>query len=140
MRLFTALVIYRLVLPLVFVAAFPGWVVKMLRRGGLETRLGERVAIYSLPTEHEPSGAVHVHAVSVGEVLGSKEFVLRIMKAFPDRRVVISTTTRTGQETARSVYSGSVKTFYFPLDLDFVIKKVADLIKPELVIIFETEL
>ena len=48
MRLFTALAIYRLLLPLLFLAAFPGWIVKMLRRGGFGTRLGERAAIYTI--------------------------------------------------------------------------------------------
>jgi 3-deoxy-D-manno-octulosonic-acid transferase len=69
MRLFLALTLYRLLLPLLFIAAFPGWVVKMLRRGGFGTRLGERAAVYTTALEEEPCGAVHFHAVSVGESL-----------------------------------------------------------------------
>ena len=69
MRLILGLAIYRLLLPCLFVAAFPGWMVKMLRRGGFGTSLGERAAIYTLPLEYDPCGTVHFHAVSVGETL-----------------------------------------------------------------------
>ncbi len=58
--------IYRLLLPLLFIAAFPGWILKMLRRGGFGTQMGERAGIYTTPQESEPRGAVHLHAVSVG--------------------------------------------------------------------------
>ena len=58
MRQFTALIIYQLLLPLLFLAAFPGWIIKMLRRGGLGTQIGERAGIYSTLLESEPCGAV----------------------------------------------------------------------------------
>ena len=88
MRLFTALTLYRLLLPLLFVAAFPGWVVKMLRRGGFGTRLGERAAIYTTPLENEPCGAVHVHAVSVGEVFLALKLIRQWIVSEPERRFV----------------------------------------------------
>ncbi|HSP42096.1 MAG TPA: glycosyltransferase N-terminal domain-containing protein, partial [Luteolibacter sp.] len=81
MRWFAALTIYRILLPVLLVAAFPGWLVKMLRRGGFGTRLGERAAIYGEPLEFEPSGAVHVHSVSVGEAM----LALKLIRAWRER-------------------------------------------------------
>ena len=43
MRLLVALTLYRLILPLLFIAAFPAWILKMLRRGGIGTHLAERI-------------------------------------------------------------------------------------------------
>ena len=64
-----ALLLYRLLLPVLFIAAFPGWVIKMLRRDGMGTGLFERIGFYSEPDEFEPFEAIHIHSVSVGETL-----------------------------------------------------------------------
>ncbi len=139
MRLFTALVIYRLVLPLVFVAAFPGWVVKMLRRGGLKTRLGERMAIYSLPTEHEPSGAVHVHAVSVGESLLALKLIRAWQVKDPGRRFVLSTGTATGHAVASGANIFGLRVTYSPLDFPSMVRRYLDRFEPSQVVLIEGE-
>ena len=63
------LFIYRILMPLLFLVAFPGWILKMIRRGGFGTALNERIGVYFTGKEFEPSGAVHLHAVSVGETI-----------------------------------------------------------------------
>ena len=90
-----------MLLPLLFLAAFPGWVVKMLRRGGFGTRLGERAAIYTNgPREFEPYGAVHIHAVSVGEALLALKLIREWLRQDPERRFVLATGTATGHAVA----------------------------------------
>ena len=95
MRFLTAITLYRLLLPLLFIAAFPGWLVKMLRRGGLGTRLGERAAIYTAPLEYEPCCAVHFHAVSVGEAMLALKLIREWVGREPGRRFVLATGTAT---------------------------------------------
>ena len=88
----------------------------------------------------EGSSSIWLHTVSVGEVLASKSFVKALKKTFPDKRLVISTTTKTGQDMAKQVFGEEVPTFYFPLDFSFVVSKVLNFIDPYMVIIFETEI
>lgn len=101
----------------------------------------ERVG--SLPSifkKVSPSKPVWIHAVSVGEVAGIKNFVKELHTMFPVRKIVLSTTTKTGNAVARRIFSGDVLKFYFPLDFSFVVRKVANLINPSILIIMETEI
>src|ERR1043166_8001832 len=50
---------------------------------------------------HAAGRTIWIHAVSVGEVLASLPFARLVAQQFPERRLVISTTTATGQALAR---------------------------------------
>ena len=97
----------------------------------------------NLPPSFREIGAsrpVWVHAVSVGEVMAAKNFIEKLSEKYPEKRIVLSTTTRTGQEVAEKTLNKSVLKFYFPVDFSFVIKRVAKLINPSVLLIMETEL
>jgi len=83
---------------------------------------------------------VWIHAVSVGEVLAVKNFVENFQKRFPEQKIILSTTTRTGNAVAGKVLNRDVLKFYFPLDFSFVVKRVVDFINPSILIIMETEI
>ncbi len=83
--------------------------------------------------------AVWIHGVSVGEVLAAKELVRLIEEEMPWLEVVISTTTRTGQQAARRQYPDK-HLFYFPLDLSFATRRVVARVRPSLVLLMELEL
>jgi len=83
-------------------------------------------------------GAIWIHAVSVGEVLAIAPLVPLLRQCFPGRRIVVSTITETGQELA-ATQLGVDATFYLPLDFAFVCRRALRAIRPELVIIAETE-
>jgi 3-deoxy-D-manno-octulosonic-acid transferase len=74
----------------------------------------------------------------VGEVLAISGLVEHLRLRWPDHRVVVSTTTDTGQNLARSRF-GKENVFYFPIDLGFAIEPYLQALKPELIIIAETE-
>ncbi len=59
-------------------------------------------------------------------------------KRFPQHRVVVSTTTDTGQELARKRF-GADNVFYFPMDFAFAIRPYLQALQPELVVLAETE-
>ena len=82
--------------------------------------------------------AIWVHAVSVGEVVASSGVVKALQQKFPSHRVVISTTTSTGQKLAAQRF-GAENVFYFPLDFAFAIRPYLDVLRPELVVVAETE-
>ncbi len=139
MRLFTALAIYRLLLPLLFVAAFPGWIVKMLRRGGFKTGLGERVAIYSGEIEYEPCGEVHFHAVSVGESLLALKLAREWLELEPQRRFVLATGTATGHAVATASGIEGLRVTYSPLDFPSMVRRYLDRFEPSQIVLVEGE-
>src|SRR5277367_2624750 len=95
-------VLYSLALFLVLVVGAPWWLFRMATGGkyreGLAERLG-RVPQRVLSTGNEP--VIWVHAVSVGEVLAASKLIEDLAAHASGWRVVVSTTTRTGQKIAR---------------------------------------
>ena len=139
MRFFTALAIYRLLLPLLFIAAFPGWVLKMLRRGGFGTRLAERVSIYTSPLEYEPCGAVHFHAVSVGESLLALKLIREWLVREPGRRFVLAIGTATGHSVATAAQIPSLRVTYSPLDFRWMVGCYLQRFEPAQIVLIEGE-
>ena len=83
---------------------------------------------------------VWIHAVSVGEVLAVRGLVEKLYTRYPDRKFILSTTTKTGNSIAGGVLPGDMPKFYFPLDFTVVLKKVLNIIKPSALVIAETEI
>jgi 3-deoxy-D-manno-octulosonic-acid transferase len=82
--------------------------------------------------------AVWIHAVSVGEVVAITGLVGLLRKRLAGKRVVVSTTTATGQKLARRQF-GAENVFYFPVDLRFAVKPYFRALQPEMVVLAETE-
>ena len=133
------LAIYRLVLPLLFVAAFPGWVVKMLRRGGLRTRLGERAAIYGGVVKDEPRGAIHLHAVSVGEAMLALKLIREWQLRSPNQRFVLATGTATGHAVATAAKLPGLRVTYAPLDFPSMVRRYLKHFEPSQLVLVEGE-
>jgi len=132
--------IYSALLAAGLLATLPYWLMQRLRHGkyraGLSERLG-RIPERLLVQPARPT--IWVHAVSVGEVLAVSGLVGELKRQFPDYRILISTTTDTGQKLARTRF-GAENVFYFPLDFAFAIRPYLLLLRPELIVIAETEL
>lgn len=139
MRLFLGLAIYRLLLPFLFIVAFPGWILKMLRRGGFHTQLGERAAIYTTPLEYEPCGAVHFHAVSVGESLLALKLIREWLMEEPGRRFVLATGTATGHAVARAADIPGLRVTYSPLDFRWMVRRYLNRFEPAQIVLIEAE-
>ncbi|NJR42118.1 MAG: hypothetical protein HC767_05145, partial [Akkermansiaceae bacterium] len=139
MRFFTALTLYRLLLPWLFVVAFPGWVLKMLKRGGFGSKLGERAAIYHESLEYEPCGAVHIHAVSVGEVILAIKLIREWLVDQPGRKFVLATGTATGHAVARSANLPNIRVTYAPLDFRWMVRCYLNRFEPSQIVLIEGE-
>ena len=83
--------------------------------------------------------AIWIHAVSVGEVKAIDSLIAGMRRAFPQSRLVVSTTTPTGR--ALALERGDVdRVIYFPLDLPGTVRRSLDRIRPVLVVVAETEI
>jgi 3-deoxy-D-manno-octulosonic-acid transferase len=140
MRKFLALLLYRVTLPCLFIAAFPAWVVKMLRRGGLNTPLGERVALYGPNAEMEPCGATHIHAISVGETIIALKLIREWLAKNPQQQFVLATGTATGHAVATNAAIAQVRVAYSPLDFASMITRYLDRFEPSRIVLIEGEL
>jgi 3-deoxy-D-manno-octulosonic-acid transferase len=131
--------IYSVLLAAGLLVSLPYWLLQRLRHGKYRAGLGERLGRLPQRLVTEPERPlIWVHAVSVGEVLAISSLVAELKKRFSQHRVVISTTTDTGQELARTRF-GAENVFYFPLDFGFAIRPYLRLLQPRLVVIAETE-
>jgi len=126
--------LYSALLSVAFVLATPWWL-KKKRRAGIWERLGRVPQRIRVP-QRKPT--IWIHAVSVGEVLAVSRLVAELRARFPEKRVVVSTTTATGQKLARDKF-GEQDVFYFPLDFAFAVRAYLRELKPELIVLAETE-
>jgi tetraacyldisaccharide 4'-kinase len=86
-------------------------------------------------------GAIWLHAVSVGEVLASVEFLRRLRAEFPHTRLFVSTATLAGRATAGEKLGGLADgVFYAPVDYVFAVRRVLRALRPAAVVIAETEI
>jgi 3-deoxy-D-manno-octulosonic-acid transferase len=87
------------------------------------------------------SRPVWIHAVSVGEAVLAGKLAAGIKKRFPDVPIIVSTTTRTGNDMMRKTGRGTVDAvFYYPLDISFIVSRVIKAVRPRLYAMIETEL
>jgi len=143
------LTLYSLALLLVLAVGAPWWLLRMMTSGkyreGLAERLGRVPARMrrSLGAENR----IWVHAVSVGEVLAVSRLIEELGRRLSEGeaepnsgawRVVISTTTRTGQKLARERF-GEERVFYFPLDFGWAVRSWLRAVRPRMLILAETE-
>jgi 3-deoxy-D-manno-octulosonic-acid transferase len=87
-----------------------------------------------------PSSLIWVHAVSVGEVMAALPMLKSLKKRYPSRGIILSTITDTGQKVAREGAPEDTIIVYLPFDIASILNTVLKRIKPEILIVIETEL
>ena len=132
--------VYNILLLLGLLVTAPWWLWKVARtekyRESLRERLGRVPKHLRIPADARP--VLWIHAVSVGEVLAVSRLIADLEQELPGYRVLISTTTRTGQELARERF-GAERVFYCPLDLPWATRAYLNAIQPRLLVLAETE-
>ena len=130
--------LYSALLAAGLLASLPYWMFGKRRHGKYREGLGERLGRVPPRLHRQSTPAIWVHAVSVGEVLAVSEVVGQLRRRFPRYRVVVSTTTATGQKLATKHF-GEDSVFYFPLDFAFAIRPYVSALQPQLIVLAETE-
>ncbi len=126
--------LYNAGLLLSILLAAPLLLVRPRWREGLRERLGagaKRVG--------RSPRLVWVHAVSVGEVMAITRLVTELDRQVGADAVCISTTTRTGQQLAKTRF-GAERCFYMPLDLPWAVRRALCALRPSLLLLAESEL
>ena len=131
--------LYSALLGLSLLGTLPYWLLQMMRHGKYRAGLRQRLGGVP-PTLAMPAGkpVIWVHAVSVGEVVATAGAVEALRRRFPEHRVVVSTTTDTGQKLAARRF-GAENVFYFPLDFVLAIRPWLASLHPEMIVVAETE-
>jgi 3-deoxy-D-manno-octulosonic-acid transferase len=102
--------------------------------------LGQRFGRLPPALRRAARPSIWIHAVSVGEVLTARALLPELRQRYPDVRLVLSTTTATGQQVARAQVPPIDHVFYFPFDLPFGIRRTLDALQPRLFVMMETEI
>jgi 3-deoxy-D-manno-octulosonic-acid transferase len=135
--------LYSLLMGLAAVLLAPYWLVRGLRHGKYLGNAGERLGfsfpgLVKLPAQR--AGAIWIHAVSVGEALSSVTLARKLKEAYPDRPLIVSTTTATGQAVARDRLAFADALIYFPFDWSLCVRRAWDALQPAIVVVLETEI
>lgn len=136
--------IYSLILTIAFIALLPYSIYRAVFNRKYLRNLRERMGLPPRALNDEAVSdlrpVIWVHAVSVGETLAAKPLIAALRARFPQHRLVVSTTTATGQLVARSGVIEADGFCYFPFDWRFAVRRSLDAIHPQIVILMESEL
>ncbi len=132
--------LYSLFLAVAVVALLPFFAYQAAANRKYLSNLRERLGLlpYGLNSGSQPT--IWLHAVSVGETLAAKSLAAALCARFPQHRLIVSTTTATGQAVARSRIDEAGGFCYFPFDWKFSVRRALDAIRPQIVILMESEL
>ncbi|WP_392565969.1 lipid IV(A) 3-deoxy-D-manno-octulosonic acid transferase [Utexia brackfieldae] len=86
------------------------------------------------------SNGILIHAVSVGETAAAVPLIKALKKQYPDMPITVTTMTPTGSERVTTLLGQNVSHVYLPYDLPGAVNRFINTLKPQLVIIIETEL
>jgi len=84
--------------------------------------------------------AIWFHCVSVGEFNAARPLIDQLLEMYPEKKLVITTTTITGAEAVRNYYQDQVTHYFFPFDLPLILGVFIKKINPVACILLETEI
>lgn len=132
--------LYSFALSILFLALAPYFAYQALRHGKYTENFKQRLGVLPRSLGGSSRPTVWVHTVSVGEFNAARPLLKDIKADLKNHRLVVSTTTRTGQMLARAEAAGNLDgVFYFPFDWQFAARRALKITRPDLVIILETE-
>jgi len=83
---------------------------------------------------------IWIHAVSVGEVQAAAPLVERLLRDQPLRSILITTITPTGAAMARQRFGERVMHSYLPYDFPYAVRRFVNSVRPDLLLVMETEI
>lgn len=138
---FIVIFLYNIILLLSLLLLSPLLLYKLLTDKRYRIGLSERLGILpvSLLDTFRASNPIWFHAASVGEVNASIRLVEGIRERWPERKLLVSMFTPTGNKAAREKLKAD-GVIFLPLDLPWVVNRVLKKINPSVIILMETEL
>ena len=132
--------LYSIVFTLAFLVLLPRFAFDALFKGKYAAGFRQRLGF--LPNfDARGRKVVWLHCVSVGEANAARPLAQQIKHDFPALALIVSTTTRTGQELARTAFAGTADlVFYFPFDWRWTVRRALRRLTPSVVLLMETEI
>ncbi len=131
--------IYEILLPVIFILFCPVIIVLMIIVPKFRAGFLEKIGFYK--SKFDGENTTVFHAVSVGETNAIAECVKMYRQKYPERKIIITNTTKTGHEIAKKIFSDIADEItYFPFDFVFSVNSFFKTYKPNKIIIAETEI
>lgn len=131
--------IYKSIDPVILKAVLP--VIDLVRKIKNKPPIPKKEKLAQINYPDLGNKVIMLHGVSVGEIVSLENLIKKIKETFKDHKLVITTGTVTGQELAHKKYSALADFItYFPLDTYKTVEKFLDKIRPNIILIAETEL
>lgn len=131
---------YSFLITLAFIILLPHFLFDYLQKGKYSEGFWQRLG-YLPEVRKDGNPVLWVHCVSVGETNAALPIVNKILQDYPNYRLVVSTTTKTGQALAKKLFGEAADlVFYFPFDWKFSVRRALKKVKPNIVLLMESEL
>lgn len=133
--------LYNLALTSVFVLALPLVPLVLVLGDRYRVGLGQRFGLYprNLCAAFASARPVWIHAASVGEVRSAEPLVRELKTRAPQRKIVVSTFTATGNRIAAQI-AGVDAAIFLPFDCFWAVRRALTIFQPSLLLIIETEI
>ena len=126
-------------MPLIALILLPVILIALAIKPKFRTGFFQKTGFYKSNLNGEKTTVFH--AVSVGETNAIADTVKEYRQKYPDRKIVITNTTKTGHDIACKIFKDIADEItYFPFDFDFAVNSFFDKFNPEKIIIAETEI
>ena len=108
------------------------------REPGYRANVGERFGLYRCAAH--ATGALWIHAVSLGETRAIAPLIERLQREAPARLILLTHMTATGREAGRTLFGDRVMQAWLPYDVPFAVRRFLEHFRPRAGLLVETEL
>ncbi len=131
--------LYSFIYTIVLIFIFPFQYLKRPRKNR-KGWLKEKFGFFQFSFPISQSSVIWVHAVSVGEVMAALPLLKKLKERYPSKGIILSTITDTGRKVARKGAPKGTTVVYLPFDISLILNAVIKRVRPEILIVIETEL
>jgi len=119
-------------------ATLPIWATRLAMTGKWRTDWSGRFG-HAAPWPRSSRPRILIHTVSVGETAAIRHLVAALESAQSSPEIVISATTDTGIDRARSLYAERHRIARYPFDFSRCVRRFLDALQPDLAVLAELE-
>ena len=130
--------IYNLLWLLLAPLALCYFLLRSLKAPAYRQHLSERFGLVTIPPSQQ--GGLIIHAVSMGEVIAATPVIEGLLKEYPALPLTVTCMSPTGRAKIKNSFGHRVCCQYLPIDLPGFTSQWLDRLKPQALIIMETEL